>query len=67
MTVIIEVETGLGRGHFPAIMAKWNQKYKPKVGPDWGPELAQIGIEIVVISVGNTIISQGTVQSHPKH
>ena len=37
-----------------------------KVDPDQGPELAQIGIELVVISVGNTIISQGTVQLQEK-
>ena len=33
-----------------------------KVDPGQDPELAQIGIEFIVISVGNMIILQGTVQ-----
>ena len=62
MTVMTEAGTGLERGHFPEIMAIIELEVQAKVDPDWGPELAQIGIEFIVISVGNTIISQGTVQ-----
>ena len=61
MTVIIEVGTGLERGCFPEIMAIIEIEVQAKVDPDQGPELALIGIEFIVISVGNTIISQGTV------
>ena len=43
-------------------MAIIELEVQAKVDPDQGPELAQIGIEFVVISVGNMIISQGTVQ-----
>ena len=61
MTVMTEVGTGLEKGHFPEIMAIKEQEAQATVysGPD--PELAQIGIEFIVISVGNMIISQGTV------
>ena len=62
MTVMIEVGTGLERGHFPEIMAIIELEVQAKVEPDQGPELAQIGIEFVVISVGNMITLQGTVQ-----
>ena len=56
MTVMIEAGTCLERGHFPEM------KVQAKVDPNHGPELAQIGIEFIVISVGNVIILQGTVQ-----
>ena len=62
MTVMTATGTGLGRGHFPEIMAIIELEIQAKVDPDQGPELAQIGIEFIVISVGNTIILQGTVQ-----
>ena len=62
MTVMIAVGTGLERGSFPEIMAMIELEVQAKVDPDQGPELAQIGIEFVFISVGNNIISQWTVQ-----
>ena len=43
-------------------MAIIELEVQAKVDPDQSPELAQIGIEFVVISVGNTIILQRTVQ-----
>ena len=61
MAVMIETGTGLERGHFPEIMAIIEPEVQAKVDPDQGPELVQIGIEFVVISVGNMIILQGTV------
>ena len=62
MTVMIEAGTGLERGHFPEIMAIIEAEVQAKVDPGQGPELAPIEIEIIVISVGNMIISQGIVQ-----
>ena len=62
MIVMVEAGTGLERGHFPEIMAIIKLEVQAKVDPDQGPELAQIGIEFIVISVGNMIILQGTVQ-----
>ena len=62
MTVMIEAETGLERGHFPEIMTIIELEIQGKVDPDQGPKLAQIGIEFVVINVGNMITLQGTVQ-----
>ena len=59
---MIEVGTGLERGHFPEITTIIEQEVQAKVDPDWGPELAQIWLAFVVISVGNMIILQGTVQ-----
>ena len=52
MTVLIEAGTGLERGYFPEIMVIIELEVQAKVDPDQGPELAQIGIEFVVISVG---------------
>ena len=49
MTVMIEAGTGLKRGHFPEIMAIKELEVQAKVDPDQGPELAQIGIEFIVI------------------
>ena len=62
MTVMIEAGTGLERGHFPEIMAIIELEVQAKVDLGQDPELAQIGIEFIVTSVGNMIISQGTVQ-----
>ena len=62
MTVMTEAGTGLERGYFPEIMAIIELEVQAKVDPDQGPELAQMGIEFVVISVRNMIILQGTVQ-----
>ena len=47
---------------FPKIMVIIELEVQAKVDPDQGPELAQIRIEFIVISVGNMIILQGTVQ-----
>ena len=44
MIVMIEVGTGLERGHFPEIMAIIELEVQAKVDPGQGPELAQIGI-----------------------
>ena len=62
MTVMIEVRTDLERGHSPENLAIIELEVQAKVDPDQGPEVAQIGIEFIVISVGKTIILQGTVQ-----
>ena len=43
-------------------MAIIELEVQAKVDPDQGPELAQIAIEFVFISVGNMIILQETVQ-----
>ena len=56
-----EAGTGLEKGHFPAIMAIIELEAQATVDPGQDPELAQIGIEFIVISVGNMIILQGTV------
>ena len=61
MTVLIKAGTGLERGHFPEIMAIIELEVQATVDPGQDPELAQIRIEFIVISVGNTIISQETV------
>ena len=61
MTVMTEAGTGLQRGHFPEIMAIIELEAQATVDPGKDPELAQIGIEFIVISVGNVIILQGTV------
>ena len=57
-----EAGTCLEKGHFPEIMAIIELEVQATVDPGGqDPELAQIGIEFVVISVGNMIILQGTV------
>ena len=61
MTVMIEGGTDLEKGHFPEIMAMVELEALAIVGPGQDPELAQIEIEFIVISVGNMIILQGTV------
>ena len=60
MTVMIEAGTGLQKGHFPEIMAIIELEVQATVDPGQNHELAQIGIEFFVISVGNAIISQET-------
>ena len=62
ITVMIEAETGLVKGCFPEIMAMIELEVQATVDPSQNPELAQLGIEFIVISLGNMIISQGTVQ-----
>ena len=59
MIVMMEAEKGLERGHFPEIMAIIELEVQVNVDPDQHPELAQIGIESIIISVGNIIILQG--------
>ena len=59
---MIEAATNLERGHFPEIMAIIELEVQAKVDPDQGPELAQTGIEFIVISVRNMITLQGTAQ-----
>ena len=61
MTVMTKAGTSLERGCSPKIMAIIELEVQASVGPGQDPELAQIGIEFIVISVGNTIILQGTV------
>ena len=61
MTVMTEAGAGLEKGHFPEMMAIIELEAQATVDPGQNPELAQIGIEFVVISVGNMIILQGTV------
>ena len=67
MTVLIEVGTGLERGCFPEIMAIIELEVQTTVDPGQDPELVQIGIEFVVKSVGNTIISQGMREPKDEH
>ena len=61
MRVMTEAGIGLEKGHFPEIMKIIESEAQATVDPDQDPELAQIEIECIVISVGNMIISQGTV------
>ena len=42
-------------------MAIMEIEVQTTVDPGHDPDLAQVGIEFVVISVGNMIISQGTI------
>ena len=57
-----EAGTGLGRGHFPEIMATMLEiEVQAIVGPGQDQEQVQIGIEFDVISAGNAIILQRTV------
>ena len=60
-TVITEAGTGLEKGHLPETVAITELEVQAIVDPGQDPELAQIGKEYIVISVGNMIISQGTV------
>ena len=52
---------GPERGHFPEIMAIIELEAQVIVDPGQDPELVQIGIEYIVISVGNMITSQENV------
>ena len=61
MTVMVEVGTGPGIGHFPEIMAITKLETQAIVDPGQDPELIQIGIDYIVISVGNMITLQETV------
>ena len=60
MTVITEAGMGLEKVCFPEIKAIIELEAHATVDPGQDPELAQIGIEFVLISVGNRIILQGT-------
>ena len=55
ITVMVEVGTGPEIDHFPEIMAMIELEAQAIVEPVQDPELVQIGIEDVVISVGNII------------
>ena len=59
-TVMTEAGAGLEKGHIPEIMAIIELEVQATVDPGQDPELAQIGIELIVMSVGNAIILQGT-------
>ena len=62
MTVMTEAGTGLEKSHFPEIMATMLEiEVQATVGPGQDQKQVQMGIEFDVISVGNMIISQGTV------
>ena len=61
MIVMVEVGTGPEIDHFPEIMAIIEPEAQAIVDPGQDPELVQIGIEYVVISVGNMITLQETV------
>ena len=61
MRVIVEVGTGPEKGHFSDIMAITELEAHAIVYPGQDPELVQIGIEYIVISVGNLITLQETV------
>ena len=61
MTVTTEAGRGLEKGHFPEIIATIEIGVQAIVGPGQDPEQVQIETEFNVISVGNTIITQGTV------
>ena len=61
MAVMVEVGTSPERGCFPEIMAIIELEAQAMVDPGQDPELVQIGIEYIVISVGNMITSQETV------
>ena len=61
ITFMVEVGTGPERGHFPEIMAIIELEAQAIVDPGQDPEIVQIGIEYVVISVRNTITLQETV------
>ena len=61
MTVMTKAGTGPEKGHFPEIMVIIELEVQRIVGPGQDQELAQIGIELIIISVGNMITSQGTV------
>ena len=58
---MVEVGTGPEIDYFPEIMAIIELEAQATVDPGQDPELVQIGIEYIVISVGNTITSQETV------
>ena len=59
--VVTEAETGLEKGCFPEIMAILELEVQATVDPGQDPELAQVEIGFIVISVRNMIILQGTV------
>ena len=61
VTVMVEVGTGPEKGHFPDFMALIELETQAIVDPGQDPELEQIGIEYIVIRVGNMITLQETV------
>ena len=61
MTAMVEVRTDPEIGYFPEIMAIIELEAQAILDPGQDSELIQIGIEYVVISVGNMITLQETV------
>ena len=61
MIVMVEAGTGPEKGYFPEIIAIIELEAQAIVDPGQDPELVQIGIEYIVISVGNMNTSQETV------
>ena len=61
MIIMAAAGTGLEKSCFPEIMAIIELEVQATVDPGQDPELTQMGIEFIAISVGNMIISQGTV------
>ena len=55
MTVKTEAGTGPEKGHFPEIMTITELEVQAIVDQGQDMELAQIGIEYIVIRAGNTI------------
>ena len=55
MRVMVEVGTGPEIGHFPQIMAIIELEAQAIVDPSQDPELVQMEIEYIVISVENMI------------
>ena len=62
MTVMVEVGTGPEISNFPEVKAIIELEAQAIVDPGQNPELVQIGIEYIFISVGNMITPQETVQ-----
>ena len=61
MTVMTEAGIGPEKGHFPEILTITELEVQAITDPGQDPKLAHIGIEYIVISIGNMVISQGTV------
>ena len=61
ITVMVEAGTGLGKGHFPKAIITIELGVQSTVGPGQDQEQVLIETEYDVLSVGNMIISQGTV------
>ena len=62
MTVMVEVGTDPERGHSLEIMAIIELEAQAIVDPGQDPDLVQIGIKFLFISIGNATTLQETVQ-----